>query len=401
MWRFPIRNLVRIFFSAGDVSGDAHCALLMRAIRQQHPTWKFAVVGGAQMQALASEEGDEIVGDTRGLAVMGIAAVYARLPRFMKLFRRTKKWVRKNAIDAAVVCDWGAFHRRLLPFVKEKPTPVLYYFPPRSWRKTGAGASELAPHVDVFATPFEWDAKRLKAHGANAEWVGHPLLEIANAAAPRETVRHEWGVEDNEKLIALLPGSRGMELKYIAPRLAATARLLGSTVEKGRPFKFVVATPAEVALPRVFQNIPNIIHARGRATEALRACDAATVKSGTATLEAAVCDAPQVVVYDGPWIFRLQYLLLLKRGAISFAAMPNLIAEREIVPELLGPAGSAPRLAQAIKKLLTQDTACEMRENYLDVRRALGEGLPQNATQRTVELLETLLTRTVEIDRTP
>jgi lipid-A-disaccharide synthase len=162
----------------------------------------------------------------------------------------------------------------------------------------------------------------------------------------------------------------------------------------------VVATPPGIGLPRVFAGVPNVVHAPGRATESLLACDAAIVKSGTATLEAAVCNAPQLVVYDGPPLFRGQYLLLRKRGKIPFAAMPNIIAGRLIVPELLGPDCSAPRLASELLRLLDGDSAGEMRENYLHVRRALGESLPQTATMRTVVLIEELVASTVEFDRT-
>ena len=387
---------MRILFSAGDVSGDTHCALLMREIRRRHPSWKFAVIGGAQMQKLA----DETIIDTRGLAVIGVVSSLLLTSRFFRLIGVARRWAQTENFDAAVVCDWGAFHSRLLPHLKKRNIPALYYFPPRSWRKSGAGASALAPLVNCFATPFPWDAERLKRNGARAEWVGHPLLEIVKGCASREELRKEFGVETNQKLVAILPGSRALELKYIAPSLAGAAKQLQSTVEFGCPphgeaksgradTRFVVATPHGVTLPPAFDNIKNLVHAPGRATEALRACDAAMVKSGTATLEAAACDAPQVVVYDGPVAMSAQFLLMSARQKITFVAMPNIIAEKQIVPELLMPKCRPQFIAEEIQKLLQSGTA--MRENYVAVRQALGEDLPIGATARTADLLEELL----------
>lgn len=377
---------MNLFLCAGDVSGDAHCALLMREIKARHPDWHLSVLGGAQMQALA----DEVVGDARGLAVIGLASTYALLPRFAILQERAKKWIARSSIDAALLCDWGAFNRRLLPHLNERGVPCGYYFPPRSWRKTGEGASSLAPRVRWFATPFEWDAERLRKTGTRAEWVGHPLLEIVAAAPQRDSARKGFGVEPERPLIALLPGSRSLELKYIAPQLAQTARLLQRTAgfEKAH---FVVPTPIGVSLPRPFQGLDNVISAPGRATEALLACDAAIVKSGTATLEAAVCGAPQIVVYDGPPLLRVQYVILGGAKKLPMIAMPNIIAGQRIVPEFVGPACDPSHLLPELLSLLQGDRAREMRENYKTVRHALGADLGQGATARTVELIEELV----------
>lgn len=385
-----------LFLCAGDVSGDAHCALLMQELKQRHPDWRLCVLGGAKMQELA----DEVVGDARGLAVMGIAATYAVLPRFIRLHHQARDWIKRNDVHMALLCDWGAFNGRLIPHLEARKVPVGYYFPPRSWRKSGEGASGLALHVRWFATPFQWDAARLQKTGTRAEWVGHPLLEIvrtAAAAKPREELRREFGAGPAEKLITLLPGSRLLELKYIAPHLAQTARLLQKeqTSAGSARLRFVVATPQGIELPRVFRDIPDLVHAPGRATEALLACDAAIVKSGTATLEAAVCDAPQVVVYDGPYLLKLQGRAMGGRRKIPFVAMPNIIMGQGIVQEFVGDECHASRLVAELRPLLAgdgdSDTVREMRENYRQVRRALGEGLPSDATAKTADMIEELM----------
>jgi lipid-A-disaccharide synthase len=247
--------------------------------------------------------------------------------------------------------------------------------------------------VRWFATPFEWDAKRLSQQGARAEWVGHPLLEIVAAAPPRDELRKGFGIKPGQKLVALLPGSRPLELKYNAPHLAQTAAML-QRKSGYEDTLFVIPTPHSVEVPKVFRGLANVIAAPGRATESLLACDAAIVKSGTATLEAAACDTPQIVVYDVPALMKLQWLALGGSKKIPFVAMPNIIAGKSIVPEFLAGNCRSEKLLPALVELLEGDSAREMRENYHTVRRALGEGLAQTATARTVDLIEELVAST-------
>ncbi len=117
------------------------------------------------------------------------------VPRLLQLKRRLENWIVKTRPDAVVLCDWGAFNGRLLPFLKEQNIKTLYYFPPRSWQQSGDGGLGIAPLVSRVATPFEWSAQRLKKAGCNAEWVGHPLLEIVKPSKPIPELRRDFGVQ--------------------------------------------------------------------------------------------------------------------------------------------------------------------------------------------------------------
>lgn len=379
-----------ILLIAGDVSGDLNTARLAKVLRERHPDWTLHAVGGPHLGAEAlKSDGGTWIGDTSDLSGIGIYASITMFPRARVLSLRMRKFVREHKIAAAVLCDWGAFNCGQLAFFKKMGVPVLYYFPPRSWQRTGSGGLGIAPLVDRVATPFEWSAQRLLGAGCKAEWVGHPMLEIQNDAEKRAALRREFGVAANEKLIALLPGSRLTEIKCLGPRMAATAEIL----RKKGGVHFVAAATGQRAeiVKRQFPDWVRIVS--DRAADVLFACDAAIVKSGTATLEAAVIGAPQVVVYDFPWIGRIEWLFLwMWKKNIPFIAMPNVILQRMAVRELLGLECKPDAIAQAVAELIEDESKRRrIKEDYAEIRRKLGASLPKPATLRTAEMLEEMI----------
>ncbi len=382
--------MTKIFFSAGDLSGDFHCALLIRELLRRHPDWQISALGGAQMKAA----GAQIIGDTSELGVIGFASALATLPRTLKLRFLALDFLRKTRPDVAVLCDFGGFNTRILVNLARLHIPVCYYFPPRSWQKQGSGGLQIAPFCAQIATPFEWSATRLNAVGGRAEWVGHPILktvrETSQNGAATLQIRAELGVLPQQKLIALLPGSRTLERKIIAPHVAGAVKLLQGRFDA----KFVVAATSGTTpkLQKIFGAGVQILE--NRTFDLLRAADAAIVKSGTSTLEAAALGCPQIVVYDVPALIRAQVRLTRLQKKVPFVAMPNIILEREAVPELLGDDCRAPKIAAALSDLLQSPAKLDqMRADYALVRAALGEGLPYTATHRTAELIENLLTQ--------
>lgn len=381
-----------ILFCAGDVSGDIHSGLLADGVLRRHPDWKIHALGGPRLTEAVARSHGELVDDTSEYGVIGLASALALVPRLLRVRRKLMRFIEASKPDAIVLCDWGGFNGRLLPDLKRLGVPVLYYFPPRSWQQQGSGGLSIVPYVDRVATPFEWSAKRLQNAGCDAEWVGHPLLETVPGADMRPMLRGELGVGADDELVALLPGSRSLELRYIAPHLAEAARIVHSEYSGAGKLHFVAAVPpgrAGVVRPR-FPDWVKIVE--GAAARVLRACDVATVKSGTATLEAAVADAPQVVVYDAPMLLRAQWHLSGLEKKVPLVAMPNIILGRMAARELLGEACRPPLIAQELMTLLKNAGARQtLRADYAEVRRALGSELPYTATQRTAELLEELL----------
>jgi lipid-A-disaccharide synthase len=297
---------------------------------------------------------------------------------------KMRRFVRRDPVDVVVLCDWGGFNCRQLKFFTGQRTPILYYFPPRSWQRSGAAGLQFATMATRVATPFQWSEERLRSVGCRADWVGHPLLESRRELPDRDVLRREFGVQPGEKLVALLPGSRISEINVLSPRMAAAAKILSA---KGG-VKFVVPVPAplvEKARPFFPPEFPVLV---GRASEALRASDAAMVKMGSATLEAAVIGAPQVAVYDFGFLSRIEWLLLWTWKKIPYIAMPNIILQRKLVTELLGLECRPDKIAAEIDQLLQNPEAKETMENgYQEIRTHLGGDLPMSASDRTAQIL--------------
>lgn len=379
----------KLLFSAGDLSGNIHAARVARCLRARHPNWQLYALGDAHLEAA----GARIIGDTSHLGVIGFASAMAVLPRSLLLRRKLDRFLQSTSIDAALLCDWGGFNMRLLPALQRAGIPSLYYFPPRSWQKTGRLRLDVAQMATQIATPFQWSARQLQAAGAKAEWVGHPLLEIVEEVRQkysRSSLRAEFGAREGELLIAILPGSRKSELQLLSPHLAGAIALLQKRFPSEK-LRFVVAVPRGAA-QQVRAHFPDMPVHEECSTKVLLACDAAFVKSGTITLEAAVCDAPQIVFYDVSPIVHAQIRLTGLDKKIPFVAMPNIILGRMAVPELLGARCRAPELAEAMSGLLADDKLRQtMRQEYSHIRAALGVNLTETATERTADLLEEML----------
>lgn len=374
---------MKILFSVGDLSGDIHCAALVRELLKRHPEWQITALAGTATRAA----GAHIIGDTSGLGVIGFSSAIAVVPRSWRLKNSALSWIEEHKPDAAILCDWGGFNTRILPYFNAAQIPVLYYFPPRSWQKIGDGGLQIAPNCEAIATPFEWSAQRLNEVGGNARWVGHPILERLKNAPSRQQLRAQFGVADDEQLIALLPGSRGMELQTIAPHVARACEMLA---QDKRCFAVAAAPGATSALKKVFGGQFQIIE--NQTFDLLRAADFAIVKSGTSTLEAAVADCPQIVVYDAPRLLHWQVALTGLRKKIPFIGMPNIIAGRAIIPEILGDECRANNIAEAAQLLLSDESKLDqMRADYAGVRTALGAELSLSATAATADFVEEIV----------
>jgi len=367
-----------------------HSARLAKTLRERHPDWTLYAVGGDYLAAeVVKSAGGRLIGDTNDMSGIGITNSVMRFPRAVKLSLALKKLIRTEKINAVVLCDWGAFNCGHLGFFKKQGVPVLYYFPPGSWKRTGSGGLGIASQVDRVATPFEWSAQRLVAAGAKAEWVGHPMLEAKHDEAERLALREEFGVTPGEKLIALLPGSRMHEINCLAPRLAATAEAL----RKRGGMHFIVAASqrrAEIVRKRFPEWVKVVSE---RTADVLFASDAAVVKSGSATLEAAVIGVPQVIVYDMPWVGRIEWLVLyMWKKKFRFVGIPNVILQRLAVKELLGPACKVEAIVETVTELLDNEaTRARMKTDYEEIRQQLGARLPKQATLRTAEMVEELI----------
>ena len=374
---------------AGDVSGDLHTARLAHKLLERHPAWTLHALGGPHLRrAIAESPGSNFLGDTSGCSAIGIMSASRIYLRCRMLGQRVLEFVQTHPVDAVVLCDWGGFNGRILPHFHRLGIPVLYYFPPRSWARTGTAGLGIARFVTRVATPFPWSASRLLAADCKAEWVGHPSLEDVHPKEERRALRAEFGVDENQSLIALFPGSRRSEIRILAPRLARTAELLRAH----RSMRFIAVVPKQMRL-EARSYLPEWIPIlTDRAGDLLLASDVAIVKTGTATLEAVLAGAPQIAIYDGSAVQRVEWFLLWTWKRIKYIAMPNVILQRMAVPELLGLDCRPEKIERAVVSLLDDETVrSRMLSDYSEISRALGSELPVPATERTAQILEEML----------
>lgn len=389
-----------ILFLAGDVSGDFHAAALGRALLARDPSLTLHALGGRRLQEVVLQSGDGcFLADTTNRSAIGLLSSLQIYFKCRKMRDRLWEFVDANRIDLAILCDWGAFNGRVLPGFHARGIPTLYYFPPRSWQRSGPQGLGIVPYVTRVATPFEWSAERLRKAGAEAEWVGHASMDNVPTEEDRPALRRQFGVDPKQKLVALLPGSRRTEIRAMAARMGKAAEIVSAQVAA----KFIAVTPPELA-DEARKYLPDSISIVTEcAKELLRASDAAIVKTGTGTLEAVVAGTPQVTMYDVSAIGRMEWLVLWAWRWVPFIAMPNIILQREVVPELIGIECRPQKIANALMPLLTDESVrARILRDYAVILRALGSELPTSPTERTAQIVEEMLStadRTVELER--
>ncbi|MGB6354943.1 MAG: lipid-A-disaccharide synthase [Steroidobacteraceae bacterium] len=328
---------------AGEASGDTLGADLMHALRRLAPDVEFFGVAGPKMQAA----GCEVWEPAESFAVMGLVEVLRHLPRLLRLLARIRGMFLAARPDVFVGIDAPDTNLRLARRLHAAGIPTVQYVSPQVWAWRQGRARGIRESVDLVLCLLPFEKSFYDRHGIAAEFVGHPLADAIPLEVDRAAARRALGLDANAQVVALLPGSRRGEVARLAEDFAATARWLAAQ-RPGLVFVAPMASPAarEIFAPALELHAPglNIRLIDGQAQSALIAADVVMVASGTASLEAALCKRPMVVVYRlgamTVWILRRLNLVKSK-----FFAQPNLLADRrvvgeyfqdEIVPESIG-----------------------------------------------------------------
>ncbi len=372
---------MRILLSCGEPSADLYAGALVRALRRADPSVEVFGMGGAHM----AEAGAELLVDYRGLAVTGLTEVVTALPRLLRTLRTLVDAARDRRPDVLVVIDYPDFNFRLMQAVKALGIPVVYYISPQLWAWRAGRMRTMQEVVDRVLPIFPFEEALYREAGVDVRFVGHPLLELTKTTAPREALRAEWGLGPDQALVALLPGSRGNELKALAPVLAEAR----DRIRQQRPSaRFVVARAPHVtdAWLAPLTADPGTLVVADRTDDVLAACDVVLTASGTATVQAAIHGAPMVVLYR---LSALTYRLFKPLGRVDMYAMVNLISRRRIVRELIQDECRAEAAAvEALRILTDHDYRAQMVRDLAAVREALGgPGASDRAAAAIAELV--------------
>jgi len=381
-WRVPARPR-RLLLVAGEASGDLHGADLVRVLRASVPDLEVFGVGGERLR----EAGMETVADVGQVATMGLKAT-GRLRALWHAYRTLARRLRADPPDLCVLIDFPEFNLRLARVAKRAGVPVLYYIGPQVWAWRRGRVRKIARRVDRLAVVFPFEPALYASRLAEVEFVGHPLLDRVRVTRGRAETLAAHGLDPARRTVLLLPGSRLSEIDYLLPPLLDAVRRLGQDGGLQFPLALAHTLPADEVRRRVRAAGLDVAVIEDDTYNLIAAADLALVSSGTATLECALLERPMVIVYRlGPLSYGLGRLLV--RG-VRYIGMPNIVAGREVVPELLQRQAKGPRIAAAARALLDDRARhAAMIEDLRDVRRRLGRGgAAGRAAAIALEMLE-------------
>ena len=363
-----------IMIVAGEPSGDLQASRVAAELKEIAPDLEILGMGGDLME----EAGVELIYHIRDSAVMGIGEVFTAIPAFLKKRKHLKHLIRTKHPDAVVLVDFGDFNMPLARFAHRLGVPVIYYIPPKAWAWRPNRAKKIAKTTTAVASIFPFAAEFYRAAGANVEFVGHPLLDFARTDLSCVEARDALSLDANRPVLGLMPGSRRREVERILPVMLEVADQIHQVVPDCQFVLPLAPSIDSATLPET--RLVNVV--RGSVYEAMRASDLMLIASGTATLEAACLGTPMIVVYK---MSRLSWHILRALVKLELSGLPNVIAGRGIVPELLQDQVTAERITPiALELLQNRQKRAAQQERLRWVYEQLGE---PGAAKRTAELI--------------
>ncbi|MDF3194486.1 lipid-A-disaccharide synthase [Pseudomonas sp. 1928-m] len=371
-------DLMRVALVAGEASGDILGAGLMQALKAQYPQIEFIGVGGPLMQA----QGLNSYFPMERLSVMGLVEVLGRLPELLSRRKRLINSLIAAKPDVFIGIDAPDFNLTLELKLRQAGIKTVHYVSPSVWAWRQKRVLKIREACDLMLTLFPFEAQFYQDHQVPVRFVGHPLADTIPQQADRAAAREALNLAQDQPVVALMPGSRGGEVSRLGSLfLDAAVRL--RTLRPGIQFVLPCSSPerrAQLEQMLVGRDLPLTL-LNGRSHEALAACDAVLIASGTATLEALLYKRPMVVAYK---VAPLTYRILKRLVTSAYISLPNLLAERLLVPEMIQDAATPEALAQLLAPLL--DGGEVQTEGFDVIHRALRRDASVQAAQAVLQL---------------
>ena len=373
----------RILMVAGESSGDLHGSHLAAALWKLDPSLEIMGIGGERMR----RAGVKILYGIEDLGVVGVIEVFFHLKIIAKVYWMLKRLLQNKGADLLILIDYPDFNLRLARVAKRSKIKTLYYISPQVWAWRKGRINTIKQLVDQMMVILPFEKKLYEEAGVPCSFVGHPLLDEIPDEFDRNAFCGRHGLDPHQPILGILPGSRRSEISAHMPVLLES---LPRIQEKVPNLQMILAgAPSLVEGDFKRWNLSefhNLHWVYGETTEVLKASDAVITASGTATLQAAICGAPMVIIYRvSPWTYWLGRMLV----RVNFIGMVNIVAGKKVVPEFIQNEVTPVRITETICPILLEsDLRDRIRKSLNAVREALG--IP-GASVRAAEIVKQYL----------
>ncbi|MCK9608638.1 MAG: lipid-A-disaccharide synthase [Methylomonas sp.] len=358
-----------VMFSAGESSGDQHAAHMFQELQKQYPDIRGMGMGGNKMR----QAGVEIRFDSSGIGVIGLVEILKHYGEIRRALRLMKQIVADEKPDLLVCVDYKEFNLKLARFAKRQGVKVLFYVSPQVWAWRSGRVETYGKAIDMMAVIFPFETAYYDAKNVPVRYVGHPSVDKVQPLRSKQADFESFGLDSTRPVVGVLPGSRANEIKRMLPVMLEAVKLLSQRFPE---LQFVLPQADSVAdevLQSYLQDFAVPVKViKQQAYDAIQCCDAVMTTSGTASLEIALLQVPMLIAYRlSPFTYWLGKQLV----KIPFIGLPNIIAGKAVVKELIQQAVSAENLADEIERLLfdADYRQCILAE-LQRVKRLLGEG---------------------------
>ena len=370
--------MARILISAGEASGDLYAGAVTRGIKQLNPEAEVFGMGGDCLR----EAGGEVLFDIKDHSLMGFVEVLKKLPDVWKLRNAFIDLMEKRKPDVLLTIDYPGFNMRLAKLAKERGINVVYFIAPQVWAWRPGRAGDVAKVTDKIACIFPFECDFYKSYGADIEFIGHPLVDTVKPSLSRKEAEELAGKRTGHPLILLMPGSREMEIQRLLPVMLDAVKILK---QKRPELDFAIPRAATIAKEILEDSVRqaglNIRLIEGHNYDVMSVADLAIVTSGTVTLEAAMCGLGCEILYKSSPV---SFWIAKRVVKIPNIGLPNIVAGRQIEPELLQDDCTPENISSTALELLEPERFAQLQRDLQEVKEKLGE---PGAVKRVAELV--------------
>jgi lipid-A-disaccharide synthase len=369
----------QILIVAGEASGDLHGANLIRALKHSAPDLSISAMGGSEMKAA----GAHILHDISSVSVMGFTEVLGKLGEIRRVKVLLERFLETGNPGLLILIDYPGLNLMLAKKARKLHIPVLYYISPKVWAWRSSRVQTIKKYVDRMAVILPFEKQFYQQYGYAVDFVGNPLLDSVKTSCTVEEFRRKHDIPSESRVVGILPGSRRQELAALLPVFLDAASLLQKHHDD-LVFLLPLAptlTMGDLQHTGLKDSSLDIRVISDDRYDLMAACDVAMAASGTVTLELAVLGIPMIVAYK---LSPVTWFLAQRLVKLEFASLVNLVADREVVPELLQDRANGTSIAAVLGKLLNDERYFnKMRQGLADVCSMLGQ---PGASERTARI---------------